>query len=255
MLAGRHRPTPGPRPAEMTVRDRLARTQLYLIATLRLDGPLASSPMGFEADVARIAAAVAGGVQAVQLRAKSASARQLHVAVRALRGELPADCLILVNDEVEGAIELGGRPVADGVHLGRKDASAFALAPASHPDRRGAGFRRARELLGDELLLGASTRSHEEFEHALASGCDHAGFGAMFPSSTKADTTPASADELARLTEQYPSVPIFPIGGLDAERIAQIGARRAAVGSAILAAEDPAAAARACRDALAPLQT
>jgi thiamine monophosphate synthase len=85
-----------------------------------------------------------------------------------------------------------------------------------------------------------------ELAAALAAGADHAGFGSIAPSTTKPDTTPADPAELRACLDAFPDVPIFPIGGLGPATlglVTRVGCRRAAVGSAVLDAPDPAAAA------------
>jgi thiamine monophosphate synthase len=92
-----------------------------------------------------------------------------------------------------------------------------------------------------------------ELGAALAAGADHVGFGAVAASTTKSDTSPADPRELRVCMDTFPGVPIFPIGGLGPETlglVTRVGCRRAAVGSAILQAPDPAAAAAALLAAL-----
>jgi thiamine monophosphate synthase len=77
------------------------------------------------------------------------------------------------------------------------------------------------------------------------------GFGAMAASSTKSDTTLADPAELGAWVEQDPTFPVYPIGGLHPGNLhlLDLGAdrrvRRLAVSSALLDADDPAAAAHA----------
>ncbi|HTE06436.1 MAG TPA: thiamine phosphate synthase, partial [Planctomycetota bacterium] len=190
----------------------------------------------------RVADAVRGGAGAVQVRVKTAHGTALRrELLRRLRAALPPHALLLVNDDIEAVHDERGAPLADGLHLGREDAAAAG------------GLARARERLGPAMLLGTSTRTLKEVRAARAAGADHAGFGAMAATTTKADTSPADPAELARALRALPDFPLFPIGGLGPATLALVraaGGRRAAVGSAILQAQDPAAAARACLAAL-----
>jgi thiamine monophosphate synthase len=197
------------------------------------------------------AAAVEAGAGAVQLRIKQVGTEERRHWLARARTLLGTSALLLINDDLEAVFDEDGRPLADGVHLGREDAAALARgASAAAARRAGAllplmsiGLAAARERLGAELLMGTSTRTLTELDAAIASGADHAGFGAMAPSPTKPDTVPADPRELARCVAAHPDFPIFPIGGLDIDGLSTVlaaGCRRAAVGAAILHAGEPA---------------
>ena len=149
-----------------------------------------------------------------------------------LRGPRP---LLLVNDRVDVACSLAGEGI-DGVHLGQEDTP-----PAI-----------AREELGPEALIGWSTHDYDEVRRAHAEPVDYLGFGAVFPTQTKATTTPNHCVHswVASSTTQHP---VFPIGGItvdNAWQLAPVG--RAAVGAGILQHADPAQAAQAIRRSLRP---
>lgn len=215
------------------LRQRLGEARLYLIASLEAPGASRLLP--------RIARAARAGVSLVQLRAKvadTAARRRLLVEARAL---LPRATLLIVNDDLDALRDAEGRPLADGVHLGRQDAA------------RHGGLAAARAAVGADLLLGTSVATLDELRAALEGGADHAGFGAIAPSATKHDTRAAELSQLAACLRAAPGFPLFPIGGLGPHNLALVtalGCRRAAVGGAILDAPDPAAAARACLAAL-----
>ncbi|GJM23514.1 MAG: hypothetical protein DHS20C15_34290 [Planctomycetota bacterium] len=250
MAAGRRARFP-PGTADLTApRSPLQGVSLYLIASLpgtKLDERALSS----------LAAAARGGVGAIQLRMKDADTDQRRRALQRARAAIPASVLLLINDDLDAVFDARGRPLADGVHLGRDDAEGLAPAELS-PDAdrrtlRRAGLRVARERLGPERALGTSTREAWEVELALEAGADHMGFGAIAPSTSKAHTKPASLDTLQRLLAQHTDVPLFPIGGLTPprlEQLAELGARRAALGATVLESSDPERAARRCLSAL-----
>jgi len=193
------------------------------------------------------------GAAAVQLRVKDADSVTRRRLLSRLRDMLPAGTLLLVNDDLAAVCEVGGAALADGLHLGRADAAALAPRDAPASERVAAGLRAARAALGPGLLLGASTRTRDEVARAAAAGCDHVGFGALAPSVTRPGAVPAEPAELARAQAAFPTLPVFPIGGLGPDTLAlvtAVGVRRAAIGAAILDASDPAAATRACLAAL-----
>jgi thiamine-phosphate pyrophosphorylase len=189
---------------------------------------------GFDArTAARVAAALAAlspGTAAVQLRAKGmggaallAAARQIAAVAHAHGGRL------LVNDRVDVA----GAAAADGVHL-----------PVS-----GLPVATARQLLGAEPLLGASTHSLAEAEAAWRGGADYVTFGPVYATASKAAYgPPVGLAALAAAVKAAAGRPVFALGGIgDAARAAEVvacGARVACIG-AVLGRDDAADGARA----------
>jgi thiamine-phosphate pyrophosphorylase len=174
--------------------------------------------------------ALEGGVDAVQIREKDSTAREIYaLGLDAMRAVKRAGPLWIVNDRLDVALALG----ADGVQLGQSD---LPLADA-------------RRLAPPPFLIGVSTHSFEQARAAADGGANFVGYGPMYASLTKPAEPAIGPEGLARVERELP-IPVFAIGGLDAERIARIGARRAAVSSAILGAEDPRAAAGAVKAAL-----
>jgi thiamine-phosphate pyrophosphorylase len=141
--------------------------------------------------------------------------------------------LVIVDDRVDVARALQDEGV-DGVHLGQDDAP---------PEL-------ARGLLGPGALIGLSTHSMAEVVAAGESPIDYLGFGPIHGTPTKG-ARQGLGPELAWVADQAAPGPLFPIGGIDlarADELARVG--RAAVGAALLNAEDPAAEARDLRAAL-----
>jgi len=158
-------------------------------------------------DDARMATAVAqaiqGGARVIQYRDKTHNATE-----RARQAsELAALCrqhgaLFIVNDDVALAKQTG----ADGVHLGREDAS----------------LAQARAQLGPEAIIGVSC--YNELEHALraqSEGADYVAFGRFFPSRTKPQAVQADL-ALLRAARQKLRVPIVAIGGITPENGASL---------------------------------
>jgi thiamine-phosphate pyrophosphorylase len=137
------------------------------------------------------------------------------------------DVPLLVNDRVDVALAAG----ADGVHL---PGDSFRVAEA-------------RALLGERALIGVSTHAPEEVAAAAAEGADFAVFGPVFETPSKAAYGAPQGLERLGAAVRAASLPVLAIGGMTPERATaarRIGAAGAAVVSAILAAPDPAAAAR-----------
>jgi thiamine-phosphate diphosphorylase len=140
------------------------------------------------------------------------------------------EVLVIANDRIDVARSLLEHGCA-GVHLGQDDAPP----------------RLARELLGPTAVIGVSTHSMEQVALANEEPADYLGFGPIHATATKGYARGLGA-EAAWVAQQASSLPIFPIGGIDATRAGELsGLGRAAVSSAILAADDPAQAARTLR--------
>jgi thiamine-phosphate pyrophosphorylase len=203
-------------------------------------------------DLAQFAdAALAGGVDIVQLRDKGSVGEQRFGPLEA-RDELEA-CAILadaarrhgalfaVNDRADIARASG----ADVLHLGQGD-----LPPAV-----------ARDIVGPDTVVGLSTHDADQVAAAADSStpgrADYFCVGPCWPTPTKPGRT-APGLGLVRAAAQLDSVlgsgkPWFAIGGIDAQRLPEVleaGARRIVVVRAITAAEDPRAAAQQLRSAL-----
>jgi thiamine-phosphate pyrophosphorylase len=198
-------------------RDRLARARLYLVCDRR--------PPDF------LRAALAGGVDLLQLRDKAASDADLLAAARTFRSCCDeAGALFLLNDRPDLAVASG----ADGVHLGQDD-----MKPA-----------RARQILGEELIVGRSTHSVAQID--AATDVDYIAVGPVHATPTKPGR-PAVGLEPVRHAAAHARVPWFAIGGLDSDNVGDAiaaGARRVVVVRAITEAADPYAAAQALRGAL-----
>jgi thiamine-phosphate pyrophosphorylase len=205
-------------------RARLAAARLYLVCGARVDD-------GDLPDLLR--AAVAGGVEVVQLREKHLGDEELVAvadAARALCERLGA--LFIVNDRPWAALEAG----ADGVHVGQDDLPVAEV----------------RELVGPDLLIGLSTHARAEIDAEAAAQADYIGVGPVHETPTKPGR-PAVGLELIRYAHAHAPVPFFAIGGLEAANLEQAldaGATRACVLRAISDAEEPQNAARELRDML-----
>jgi thiamine-phosphate pyrophosphorylase len=178
-----------------------------------------------------VAAAVRGGVTAVQLRDKAADDAALIEAARGLKERLaPAGVALIINDSVEAALGSG----ADGVHLGQAD-----LRPEA-----------ARSRLGARAVIGLSVETAAQAEAAAGLDVDYLGVSPVFATPTKTDTGPAWGLSGLRALRAVTALPLVAIGGIHAGSAASVmaaGADGLAVVSAIMAADDPEAAARQLR--------
>ncbi|MEE1621433.1 thiamine phosphate synthase [Zafaria sp. Z1313] len=182
-----------------------------------------------------VAAAVAGGVDMVQLRCKDVPARDFLALVLATARHTAGRAALIVNDRVDvflAARDAGA--VVDGMHIGQSDLPADAV----------------RRLIGPAAILGLSASRTAQFEAvaALPEGTvSYLGTGAVRPTPTKKDhPEPLGFEGLAALTARAP-LPCVAIGGLahgDAAAVHAAGAAGMAIVRAVCAAGDPEAAAR-----------
>jgi len=179
----------------------------------------------------RVAAALRGGVDVVQLRDKHSSREALLSLAEELKGICEeAGALFTVNDDAELA-SLSG---AVGVHLGQEDGP---LVPV-------------REMLGPEAVVGRSVGSIIESREALREGADYLGVGTIYATPTKPEGEVAGLDLVRNLARERLPAPWFAIGGITfetARKVAEAGAPGFAVARAVLDAEDPGEAARELR--------
>ena len=215
--------------------SRLATARLYLCTDARRE----------RGDLAQFTdAALAGGVDIVQLRDKGSAGEQRFGPLEA-RDELAAceiladaarrhGALFAVNDRADIARAAG----ADVLHLGQGD-----LPPGV-----------AREIVGPDTLIGLSTHDREQTAAAAASAADYFCVGPCWPTPTKPGREAPGLRLVRTAADLRTDKPWFAIGGIDAQRLPDVldaGARRIVVVRAITAAEDPRAAAERLRSALA----
>lgn len=174
-----------------------------------------------------IRSAVAGGMTALQLRAKDVSDSER----RTLASHLLAVCQslkvpLIINDDWQLALDIG----ADGVHLGKDDAD-----PAL-----------VRKQLAPSMLLGVSCyRDLERARQMLDIGVDYIAFGAMFSSGTKPHAPSAPLSVLTEARELVDGRSLRPavvaIGGITVDNAASViaaGADSVAVVGGLFLADD-----------------
>ena len=165
--------------------------------------------------------ALRGGATMVQLREKELQGEALEQEAR----EILALCRqygvpLLINDDVMLAKKIG----ADGVHVGQDDMSAA----------------KARELLGEDAIIGVTARTVEQAVAAQEAGADYLGSGAVFGTFTKKDAKPMDPAYFQQICESV-SIPVVAIGGVTLDNIRELEGRKMsgfAIVSGIFAAED-----------------
>jgi thiamine-phosphate pyrophosphorylase len=186
---------------------------------------IADAAFGDPVELAR--ALFSGGALLVQVRNKTASARELLQQVQCIVRLAPSGARIIVNDRVDIALIAG----AAGVHLGQTD-----LPPAC-----------AREILGPDRIVGFSTHNLSQAEEADRMPIDYLAAGPVFPTSSKENPDPVlGVEKLAEICGRVRK-PVVAIGGIrldNAGTILKAGAASVAIIRDLLSREEIAQAVR-----------
>ncbi len=200
--------------------------RLYLVATPRVN------MNGFEF-VARIRAAIEGGVDVLQLRCKELEgAPYCRLAERVGAIATTANIPFIINDRVDVALAVN----ADGVHLGQRDLP----------------VELARRVL-PHAIIGRSSHEAAHATHAIIERADYFAVGPVWETPTKPGRKAAGVKYVREVSALNVSIPWYAIGGINTENVREVieaGATRIAVVRAILDARDPAVAASALKAAL-----
>ncbi len=160
---------------------------------------------------------LAAGVRFIQLRDKEASSKELLDQARAcLELTRAADAKLIINDRVDVALTAN----ADGVHLGQGDLN----------------VAEAREILGDDAIIGVSTHSLEQFKAAQQTSANYLAVGPVYATTTKENPDPVVSLELVKAAKALADRPLVAIGGITVERTKEViaaGADSIAVISAL----------------------
>ena len=196
-----------------------------------------------------------GGADLIQLRAKQSPIEEVRRLAEAI---LPvtrrAGIGLVINDHPTLAQELG----AEFCHLGQDDffgagyAHISQLATAMEADASPVERHPAHT---PRPGIGLSTAAPEQAARAIAAGADYLGVGPVYPTGTKPTAKPVTL-EYVRWAAANIRIPWFAIGGINLDNLDELvaaGARRICVVSAILNADDLAAACRKFKDRLPPV--
>ena len=172
--------------------------------------------------LSRVEKALQGGVTLMQLREKDKTTREYielaeKVHAIAKRYNVP----LIIDDRVDVALAID----AEGVHVGQSDMP----------------VKLARKLMGENKIVGATTKTVEQAKEAFEQGADYLGVGAIYPTTTKVKTVLTSTDTLNDICHAVP-ISVNAIGGLNKDNIDVLEGVSVAgicVVSAIMKADDP----------------
>ena len=185
----------------------------------------------------RVEEACKGGVTLIQLREKDRTTREyLVLAEKVHEITQRYDIPLIIDDRVDVALAVN----AEGVHVGQSDMP----------------VRIARQLMGDDKIVGATAKTVPQAVEACEQGADYLGVGAIYPTTTKVKTVLTSVDTLKEIAKAVP-IKVNAIGGLNKDNIHVLkdsGIDGICVVSAIMKADNPCVAAKELREAFDELQ-
>jgi thiamine-phosphate pyrophosphorylase len=147
----------------------------------------------------QISEAIKGGAKIIQYRDKHASKKEYFAAAKKIAQLCKKKKVVfIINDypDICKAID------ADGVHLGQDDM------PVS----------KARQIVGEDKLIGLSTHSIAESIKGAQSGADYISFGPVFETPSKPGWQPRGLVNLRKVLSKV-KVPVVAIGGIDKNNI------------------------------------
>ena len=170
----------------------------------------------------RVEQALQGGVTLLQLREKDKTTREyIELAQKVHTIAKGYNVPLIIDDRVDVALAID----AEGVHVGQSDMPVIL----------------ARKLMGDQKIVGATTKTVEQAKEAYEQGADYLGVGAIYPTTTKVKTILTSTETLHDICEAV-EIPVNAIGGLNKDNIDILEGIHIAgicVVSAIMKADDP----------------
>lgn len=189
-------------------------TKLYFITD--------STGFGEEEFLFRVEEALKGGATLLQLREKEKTTREyIELAKKTHTLTKKYGVPLIIDDRVDVALAID----AEGVHVGQSDMP----------------VKIARALMGEEKIVGATTKTVPQAKEAYEQGADYLGVGAIYPTTTKVKTVLTSVDTLKDICNEVP-IPANAIGGLNKDNIdilKGIPIAGICVVSAIMKADEP----------------
>ena len=171
---------------------------------------------------------VEGGVTMVQVREKHGDVRAFIERAQRVKAILSGTGVpLIINDRVDVALAVD----ADGLHLGQSDMPAEI----------------ARQLIGEDKILGLSIENEQQLKEAEHLPIDYIGLSAIFATPTKTNTKKHWGVEGLKSALETTKLPIVGIGGINESNIPELmatGVHGLALVSAICQADDPKAAAQ-----------
>lgn len=163
-----------------------------------------------------------GGATIVQLREKDKTTREyILLAKKVHEVTKKYNVPLIIDDRSDVALAVN----AEGVHVGQSDMP----------------VNIARKLMGENKIVGATTKTVEQALEAVSQGADYLGVGAIYPTTTKVKTVLTSVDTLKAIADAV-DVNVNAIGGLNEDNMDILkgsGISGICVVSAIMKSDNP----------------
>ena len=170
----------------------------------------------------RVEEACKGGVTLIQLREKDKTTREyMELAGKVHDITKKYNIPLIIDDRVDVALAVS----AEGVHVGQSDMT----------------VNIARKLMGENKIVGATTKTVAQALEAYEQGADYLGVGAIYPTTTKVKTVLTPVETIAEICKAVP-IAVNAIGGLNKDNIDVLkgtGISGICVVSAIMKAKEP----------------
>lgn len=180
----------------------------------------------YSVDSARIA--LEGGCRWIQLKMENSPLDEVELVANKVQQLCKDyDSKFIINSYVHLAKNLK----ADGVYLGRRDMP----------------IREARQILGEEFIIGASANNFYHVQQHYIGGADYIVCGPYRYTTTKQDSSPILGVEgCMRIVQQMENrgihLPLVAVGGItcdDVSNVLNIGVDGIAVSNAVLQSDNP----------------
>jgi len=170
----------------------------------------------------RVEEALKGGATILQLREKNKTTIE-YIAIAEKVHEITKkyNVPLIIDDRIDIALAVN----AEGVHLGKEDMP----------------IATARKILGNDFIIGSTSKTVPSAIKAYEDGADYLGVGAIYPTTTKVKTVLTSIETLADICKSVP-IPVGAIGGLNKNNVDVLkgtGISGICVVSAIMKSENP----------------
>ncbi|MCD7781246.1 MAG: thiamine phosphate synthase [Methanosphaera sp.] len=167
--------------------------------------------------------AILGGVTLLELRERNSNAQDFYdMAHKVKKITDKYDIPFMLNDRLDIALSLD----CAGVHLEPGDLS----------------YDVARDILGEDKIIGVSALSYESALQSQQKGADYLSVGAIVKTPTKPDCTVIPRSDLDLIKENI-TIPRVAVGGLNKDNISEVVHKYnfdgVAVVSSIMYADDP----------------
>lgn len=168
--------------------------KLYFITDSKL------SKNGVVEDVDRV---LEEGCKTVQYREKSKTDKEIIGEAERIKKKCEEkEALFLIDDRVDIALVVDSH----GVHLGQDDMP----------------VKRTRKLLGEDKIIGKTTKSVEQAVEAEKQGADYVSIGPIFGTKTKKDACEPKGVKIIRKIKNEVGIPVVAIGGINLDNIKEV---------------------------------